>query len=371
MKKISLIAVAALCAVTLNAKEIKVGVVLPVTGAVASYGQTAWAGIELANKIEPKLKNGDDIKLVLIDNKGDKVETGTAATRLVTEDNVAAIIGAMTTGNTQQVLQIGDEKKVPVIAPAATADKLLDRSKFGARVTFMDSFQGTSFATYAVKNLGLKTAVIVIDQSTAYSLGLAKAFKKQFEKDGGKILKELKISGGDKDFKAIVSQIGSLNPDLVYAPFYYQEASMLVRQARQIGVKAPFASGDGVAQDTFIELAGEAANGYLSTDVFDSSNPPTNKSKDFVAAYEKANGNTNIPGFTTLGADSYFLLLDAMNRCDDPQNRECINEKIKSTKNFEGVSGFINIDSKGNAIRSIVVKEIKGGKFVYKDTVNH
>ena len=370
MKKLSLIALAAAVAISsAAAKEIKIGVVLPITGAVAAYGQTAWAGIKLANKLEPTLKNGDTITLVVEDNKGDKVETATATTRLVSEDKVSGLIGAMVTGNTQQVLQIADEKKVPMIAPAATADKLLDRAKYGARVTFMDSFQGTSFASWAVSQ-NMKTAVLVVDQSTSYSIGLARAFKKEFEKQGGKLLKELKISSGDKDFKAIVSQINSLNPDLVYMPFYHPEAALLVRQARQIGVKSQFASGDGVSNDTFIELASDASNGYLYTDAFDSSNPPTAKSKAFVEAYAKENGDSNVPGFTALGADSYYLMIDAMNRCADGADRECVNKEIKNSKNFEGVSGIINIDKKGNAERSIVIKEIAGGKAMYKDTVN-
>lgn len=370
MKKISVVAAIALLATSsMIAKEVKVGVIMPITGAVAAYGQTAWAGIEMANRLEPKLKNGDSVKLVLVDNKGDKVETTTGATRLVSDDKVAGLIGAMVTGNTQQVLQIADEKKVPMIAPAATADKLLDRAKYGARVTFMDSFQGTSFAAYALK-ADLKTAIIIIDQSTSYSIGLAKAFKKEYEKNGGKVLKELKISSGDKDFKAIVSQIASLNPSLVYMPFYHPEASLVIRQAKQIGLKTQFASGDGVSNDTFIELSGDASEGYLYTDAFDSTNPPTNRSKEFVAAYTKEKGSNDIPGFTALGADSYFLMIDAMNRCENPEDRECVNNKIKETKNFEGVSGIINIDKKGNAVRSVVIKEIKGGKAVYKDTVN-
>ena len=143
-----------------------------------------------------------------------------------------------------------------------------------------------------------------------------------------------------------------------------------MRQARQIGVKAQFASGDGVSNDTFIELASDASNGYLYTDAFDSSNPPTAKSKAFVEAYTAESGESNVPGFTALGADSYYLMVDAMNRCADAADRECVNKEIKNSKNFEGVSGIINIDKKGNAERSIVIKEIAGGKAMYKDTVN-
>lgn len=371
MKKISIAVCATLLvASSIFAKDIKIGVIMPITGAVAAYGQTAWDGISLANKLEPTLKNGDNIKLILVDNKGDKVETATSTTRLVSNDNVAGLIGAMLTANTQQVLQIADEKKVPLISPASTADKLLDRSKYGARVTFMDSFQGTSFANYATKTLKLKTAVIVVDQSTSYSIGLAKAFRKEYQKDGGKILKELKISSGDKDFKAIVSQIGSLKPELVYMPFYHPEAALIIRQARQIGLTMQFASGDGVGNDTFIQLAGESAEGYYYTDTFDSSNPTTQRGKEFVVAYYKEKGSNYVPGFTGLGADAYFLMVNAMNRCKNPEDRECINKQIKETKNFQGVTGIISIDKKGNAIRSVVIKTIKNGKSVYKDTIN-
>ncbi|MBQ8820659.1 MAG: branched-chain amino acid ABC transporter substrate-binding protein, partial [Campylobacter sp.] len=96
----------------------------------------------------------------------------------------------------------------------------------------------------------------------------------------------------------------------------------------------------------------------------------TAKSKAFVEAYAKENGDSNVPGFTALGADSYYLMIDAMNRCADGADRECVNKEIKNSKNFEGVSGIINIDKKGNAERSIVIKEIAGGKAMYKDTVN-
>lgn len=370
MNKISFVLSALLLSASFSmAKEVKIGVVLPVTGAIAAYGQVAWSGIELANELEPKLKNGDTVKLVLVDNKGDRVETATAATRLVSKDNVTGIIGAMTTGNTQQVLQIADEKKVPIITPGATSDKLLDRSKYGARVTFMDSFQGTGFANYAI-NHGFKTAILVTDQSAAYSLGLAKAFKKEFIAKGGKILSELKISSGDKDFKAIVSQIQSQNPQIVYMPIYHPEASLILRQAKQIGLKTQFASGDGAASDTFIELSGDAAEGFLYTDVFDSSNPSTKLGSEFVNAYKQKSKKDDISGFTALGADAYFLMVDAMNRCENPSDTQCVNKEIKNTKKFDGVSGEINIDAKGNAIRSLVIKEIKNAKAVYKDVVN-
>ena len=366
----TLLSLAALIATSALAKEINVGLILPMSGALSGYGQVAYEGVTLANELQPKLKNGDSIKLVLVDTKGDKVESANAATRLITSDKVVGIIGEMISTNTAQIIAIADKKQIPVIAPAATNDKLTENKAFANRVCFSDSFQGTVVANYATKDLGLKTAVIITDQAQVYSLGLSKAFTQAFVKNGGKVLKEIRISSGDKDFKAVVSQIKALNADFVFLPLYHTEASMIKRQAKQIDFTKPFISGDGVANQTFIDLGGDAVEGYMFTDAFDHSAPPTQKSKDFIAAYEKKTGKKELNSFTALGADAYNVMVDAMNRCANPEDSVCINSEIRKTSKYEGVSGFISIDDKGNATRSAIIKEIKNGKAIYKSTVN-
>lgn len=370
MKKIVSIALAsALSCSIVSAKEIKVGAVMPMTGPIAAYGQAAFLGAELANKLQPKLKNGDTVKLVLLDNKGDKVDTATATTRLISSDKVVAILGALTSSNTAQVISIAEKKKIPVIASVATNDKLTTKRKYANRVCFTDSFQGEVVANYANQE-GYKTAVVIKDQAQVYSLGLAKAFKRAFKKNGGKLLKEISITSGDKDFKAVVSQIKKLNPDFIFIPTYHPEASMIARQAKQLGLEKPMFSGDGVANQTFIDLGGDSVNGYMYTDFFDYTNPPSQTSKDFVAFHKKDTGKAEVNSFTALAADTYNILVDAMNRCENPTDSVCINKELKKTKNFDGVSGTISLDKKGDATRSAVIKIIKNGKAEYKATVN-
>ncbi|QDF28617.1 ABC transporter substrate-binding protein [Halarcobacter anaerophilus] len=370
MKKLISLAVASAltCGVAL-AKEIKVGALMPMTGTIAAYGQTANLGVELANKLQPKLKNGDTIKLVLLDNKGDKVETANGTTRLISSDKVVAILGPLTSSNTAQAISIAEKKHVPIVAPVATNDKLTTKREYANRVCFTDSFQGEVVANYAISQ-GYKSAVLLVDQAQVYSLGLAKAFQKAFKDKGGKLLKKIKITSGDKDFKAVVSQIKQLNPDFLFLPLYHPEASMIARQSKQLGLTKPMFSGDGVANQTFIDLGGDAVEGYMFTDFFDSTNPPSQTSADFVAFHEKETGKKEVNSFTALGADSYNILIDAMNRCEDPTDSVCVNKEIKKTKDFDGVSGKISIDKNGNAIRSAVIKEIKSGKAGYKATVN-
>jgi branched-chain amino acid transport system substrate-binding protein len=370
MKKVISLAVAsALTCGIAFAKEIKVGAVMPMSGPLAAYGQVTYEGIKLAQKMQPTLKNGDTIKLVLVDNKGDKVETATSTTRLISSDKVVAILGALTSTNTAQTIAIADKKKIPVIAAVATNDKLTARRTYANRVCFTDSFQGKVVANYAASQ-GYKTAVVIVDQAQVYSLGLAKAFQKAFKKTGGKIVKKIKVTSGDKDFKAVVSQVKKINPDFMFLPLYHPEASMISRQSKQLGLKKPMFSGDGVANQTFIDLGGDSVEGYMFTDFFDYTNPPSQISADFVAYHEKETKKAEVNSFTALGADTYNILIDAMNRCEDPTNSVCINEQIKKTTDFDGVSGKITINKEGNATRSAVIKQIKNGKATFKATVN-
>ncbi|ECH5185195.1 ABC transporter substrate-binding protein [Campylobacter coli] len=370
MKKVTLVFSALALANCLYAKTINLGVVLPLTGPVAAYGQDVFNGIELANKLNAKLDNGDEVKLIVIDTKGDKLETTSAVNRLIAQDKVIGIIGEATTPNTIQAISIVEDKKIPLIAPVASGDKLLEGKKYASRVCFSDSFQGDKFASYVTKELNLKNAVVIIDQSNVYSLGLAKAFEKSLKENGGKVIKKLAISSGDKDFRAVVSQLKSLNPDFVYMSIYHSEAALIARQAKQIGFDKLLAAGDGVNNQTFIDLGSTAVNGVVFTDSFDSSNPSTARGKTFINEYEKIKGNANLPAFSAMGADAYYVMLNAMNACQNTLTSECINEKIHQTSNYEGVGGIISIDASGNAIRPVVIKEIQDGKQVYKTLIN-
>lgn len=363
------VCVLAFFALNLSAAEHKIGVVLPLTGQVAAYGQDVYAGVELANKMRPTLKNGDKVRLVVVDSKGDKIETSTAATRLIAQDKVAGLIGEAITTNTMQVISVAESSKTPMIAPVASGDKLLDKKSYSSRVCFMDSFQGEKFAQYAINSLNLKSVVIIKDQANVYSLGLANVFKREFSKKGGKVLKELTITQGDKDFRAIVSQLNATKADFVYMPIYHPEAALIAKQARAVGFKGLLAAGDGVNNKTFLELGGDAVEGVIFTDSFDYNKPSTTLGADFVKFYTTQKGNNEVPAFAAMGADAYFVMLEAMDKCANSLNSECINNEIHKTKDFQSVGGIINIDKSGNASRSVVIKEIKGGKQVYKGTI--
>lgn len=372
MKKLFGVALSVIAACTITyAKEVKIGVVMPMSGPIGGYGQSANKGIELAHELQPKLKNGDSVKIILLDNKSDKIESANAMQKLVSSEKVDAVIGALTSTNTMAITKIASENKTPLVAPVATNILVTKNREFANRVCFSDAFQGEVAANFIKNELGKTNVVLITDVKLDYSIGISKVFKRKFKELGGNILKQVRVTSGNTDFKAAISSIKSLNPELVFFPIYSAEAGLIAKQAKQLGLNIPFVGTDGmVADKVFFEAGGDAVEGFYNTDLYSADAPKTTKaSVEFEKAY-KAKYNDRVHPFAALSADSYNVILNAMNECSDSKDGTCINEKIKATKNFEGVTGVITIDSNGDATRSAVINQVKDGKLVYKTTVN-
>ncbi len=373
MKKITSIAASiALLSTLAVAKEVKIGVVLPLTGPIAAFGQTSKGGLDIAYEQNHKLKNGDNVKLVILDDRGDKVEAATAVKRLINKDDVTVILGEVASANSMAMAPVAEKAKTPMITHASTNPRVTKGKKFVTRACFIDPFQGAIVAKYALDN-GYKTAVIVTDAKQDYSVGLSKAFKKAYTKNGGKIVGRVLINSGDKDFNAQVSTIKAANPDIVAFTGYYPEGALMVRQAKAVGVKAPFIGGDGVGFPELVKIGGKAAEGFMYADHFDEAAASSPEAKAYVDAFHKKY-NKSADSMGALAADAYNMILAAMNKCIDAgkgaTDKVCVNSNLRNTKGFKGVTGIINIDENGNAVKSGVVKVVKDGKFVYKTTVN-
>lgn len=136
-----------------HAEEIKIGVVLPLSGPLSGYGQPSQKGLEVIQSLTPTLKNGDTIKLIVIDDKSDKVEAANAMQRLVSSDKVDAVIGEVTSTNTLAMTKIADDTNTPLVSPTATNDRVTRNHPYVSRVCFSDSFQGVVGANLASRDL--------------------------------------------------------------------------------------------------------------------------------------------------------------------------------------------------------------------------
>ncbi len=373
MKKLtSIVATVALMGGMAYAKEVKIGVVLPMTGGVAAFGETSKKGLDVAYEQNHKLSNGDSVKLVVVDDRSDKVEAATAVKKLLDKDKVSVILGEVASSNSMAMAPVAEKAKTPMITHASTNPRVTKGKKYVTRACFIDPFQGAVMAKYALDN-GLKTAVVVTDAKQDYSVGLSKAFKKAYEAGGGKIVKTVLINSGDKDFNAQVAAIKAANPSIIAFTGYYNEAALLAKQARNMGVKTPFIGADGVGFPELIKIAGKAAEGFMYTDHFNEAAATSPEAKAYVEAYHKK-FNKTADSMGALAADAYGMILAAMNKCiadgKASDDKECINTNLRNTKDYKGITGVITINKDGNAVKSAVVNAVKDGKFVYKTTVN-
>ena len=358
----------ALAAWSFAAETVKIGGWLPMTGAVAAYGQDAWAGIQIAMEMTPDVL-GKKVRIVVADTKSDKIEAANAMSRLIEKDKVIAVIGEMISGDTMAGGPIAEKAKIPVVSPTATNPLVTQGKKYVFRVCFIDPVQGDIAAKYAFNTLKAKKAALIIDKSQDYCVGLAKFFKDAFIKLGGKMVAETFCVTEDKDFSAQLSTIKASHPDVIYATNYYSQVALFTKQARELGVKAPILSGDGAQADELIQIGGKEIEGVAFTGHFNAKAATTKLAKDFIARFEKKYSNKEPNAFHALAADAYFVLLDAITRAKSIKG-EAIRAALAKTKNFEAISGKLSIGEDGNAVKPMVINVVRGGKFEYLATIN-
>ena len=345
---------------------VKLGAFLPMTGGVAAYGDMEWSGIQIAHDMEPTVL-GKKIDVVLVDTKSDKIEAANAVSLLVEKEKVAGILGEAISGNSMAGNPISEAAKIPSVSPTATNPLVTQGKMFAFRACFIDPFQGEVAARFAWNELKAKTAALIIDQAQDYCVGLANYFEKEFVKLGGKIVSKTYIQTGDQDFSAQLSAVQAAKPDIIYAPNYYTEDALLAKQARDLGIKLPILTGDGAQDETLIKVGGASVENMYFTGHFHKQAATTERAKEYIKRYEEKY-KKEAGAFDALGADAYFLMVDAIKRAGSTDGAK-IREALADTKNFQGVSGTITMGEGGNPIKSMVINKVEGGKFVYVCTV--
>ena len=199
---------------TAKSDEIRIGALFELTGAVANYGKSSLNGAQMAvDEINAKGGiNGKKIKLISADNKSEPSEAGNQATKLITKDKVAVIVGPCTSGSTAAASPVVSGSKIPLISPSATAPGITVDEKgkvrpYIFRVCFTDPFQGKILATFAVDELKVKRVAIYNDSSSDYSKGLAEVFAKTLEEKGGEVIAQEAFLAKDQDFKATLTKL--------------------------------------------------------------------------------------------------------------------------------------------------------------------
>ena len=291
----------------------------------------------------------------------------TLTTRLINQDKVVAIMGPATSGSFNSTIPVAIDNKIPVASGSATADNVtIDESgnlkEYAFRICYTDSYQGTAMANFALDNLKKEKAIIIKDNSSDYGKGLAENFNRTFTAGGGTVVSELAYVKGDTDFNAILTSVTGQDFDVIFIPGYYNEAGLIIKQARAMGIDVPILGVDGFDSPELVNLAGEDAlnNVYFSNHY--SSLDESKVVKDFITNF-KAKYNKEPDAFNALGYDLAKFIADGLSRAEEI-NGESLKEALASTKDFEGVTGSFSIDENHNTVKAVIIIELENGKQV-------
>jgi branched-chain amino acid transport system substrate-binding protein len=372
MKKFLLATCLALPLMGLHAevqRPFKVGAVFPMTGAAATYGQESVNGIKLALEKLKLDKTSPQLELIYEDDKSESIDSANAVRKLVSVDKVDLVFGSVQSSNTLAGAPIAQKAKIPHLTPASTNVKVTEVGNFISRTCFIDDFQGAVMAKFAFNDLKAKTVAVIVDNSSDYSKGLAKAFVDEFKKMGGKILEgDLAYQQKDTDFRSLLRKLKRDNPEAIFLPGYYTEVGLILNQARSMGIKVPFLGGDGWDSPKLQELAGVEGikNNFLSSHFSpDDADPRVQEFvRDYIKSYKQKPG-----AMAALGYDGILVVADSLKRAKSFKSTD-VQTAINGTKDFVGVTGSITIDSNRNAKKSAVVLETTAKGNIFRTKVS-
>ena len=351
----------------MSGDEIVVGEFASMTGGNATFGQSSHNGIMLA--IEEMNNQGGvlskKLRLVSEDDQSKTEDVANAVQKLINRDRVVALLGEVASSRSLAAAPIAQNAKIPMISPASTNEEVTKRGDYIFRICFIDPYQGQIMANFAQKTLKKMRCAILVDVKSDYSMGLAKSFTETFA-NGGTIVSEQSYSTGDKDFRAPLTSIRASNPDVIFVPGYYGEVSLIVRQARELGINVPLLGGDGWDSPELTKGAESQFNNTYFSNHFHTDDPDP-AVQDFVKKYQAK--HSMLPdAMAALGYDAARILADAMKRAGTTEGPK-LREAIAQTKDFQGVTGVITIDAARNASKPLTILRIIDGRYTFAQRI--
>ena len=342
---------------------IKIGVPVPLSGGNAKMGndisQAATLAVEEWNAKGGVL--GRKIEIMAFDDACDAQQSVTAAHKLV-DGGVVAVAGGYCSSAAIPASAVYHDAGVAFVADASSNPKLTDQGFENVfRVIGRDDQQGPYAAGFMINALKAKKIAIIHD-NTLYAKGLADATKAALEgKPGVQVVFFDAVTPGEKDVSAVLTKVKSLSPDVTYYTGYYPEGGLIAKQFKDLGVSGKFMAGDANNDPTFISEAGPASEG-----VFVTSTPlPQDQSsaKSFIDRYKKR-WNQDPGPYSALEYDAVNVVINAIKQSGST-DRAAVIKAITATKNYQGATGAINFDKKGDRTSVLYITYIiKGGKFV-------
>jgi branched-chain amino acid transport system substrate-binding protein len=349
-------------------QEVRLGINAELTGSKPTVGDSCKKAMELlAAQVNQDggLKVGDKkipLKLYVEDNEDKAESAAAAAQKLISQNNVLAIIGPNASGNAIPAARICEDNGVIMISPWSTNPKTTEGKKYIFRSCFIDDFQGQVMAKFARQDLKATTAAVLYDVASEYNKGIAEFFKQFFEADGGRVVAFASYTTGDKDFSSQLTTIKAASPQVLFLPNYYNEVPLQVKQARNQGLTCAIIGSDSWGSQELLTLGGKDLEGaFFSTHY--AQDIATPKAQKFISEFEAKYGKKP-DDVAALTYDAGMLLCNAVSQAGS-LDRTKVRDALAQVTEFEGVTGKMAFKGQGDPVKSAVILQVQDGQFKY------
>ena len=346
-----------------SGKSINVGVIGDYSGKYRVEGINSLEGVQAAKKSEPFLRNGDELVIVSREEGKTPAETRNIIREFVEEHDISALLLGSVSDSILAVKDTIEEIGVPTIAIVATHADVTSETEFINQLCFTDTQQAQVAALFVRDELLLRKSAVVYDPDRTYSANIAYVFRDKFKSTGGVITGFHKYGEFQDDALKLLAQAGT---EMLYLPLDASEIIAIVDRLNEMDWDPALMGTDGLLANVVKRHPGNADDleRMYSTDViayqgeFVKVNPLGRKAaRTFSSLFGR-----DADSYNALGVEAYAVLQDAMNRCHSARDKECVRNKIRSTKDFKGVISRLSIGSDGKAVRPVFVNQIKNGK---------
>ncbi len=354
-----------------SSEPIKIGVISPISGGLAAYGEAVNNGIKLAiEEINAKggVLNRELQVIAYMDDKADSTEGANSFNKLVS-DGAKAIIGSVTSGVTAGLATLADEQGMLLLTPTATADTVTEGTTSVFRACFRDSYQGEMAAKFAAEVLKVKKVAILYASGDTYSSGLYEAFKTAASTYGLDIVStESSSSTDDTDYNTQLTNIAASGAELLFAPYYYSSVGpYIVPQARAAGFTGYMVGADGWdgTVGTMVEDKTLYNNTYFTNHY--APDDPNEVVQNFVKSYSDKFSPEALNALAALAYDSTYMLAQAIEKAGTDDTAAIVT--AMTGMSFSGVTGSFTLDETGTPAKSVAIIEYKDGAAIWNSTV--
>ncbi|UCF91899.1 MAG: ABC transporter substrate-binding protein [Desulfobacterales bacterium] len=360
---------------------IRIGINAPLTGDIPKVGEgtkyaaqmwlediNAAGGLDVGGK---KFK----VELIIEDNESKAESAVTVATKLITEDEVLAIIGPQASKQAVPAGEVANNYKTPMISPWSTNPDTTKDRPYVFRGCFLDPFQGPVAANFIKDEFGFKKAAVLYDVASDYPKGLAEFFKKAWEEINGpgSVVAFESFTTKDVDFSSQLTKIIQSGADVLFTPQYYNEVALIVQQAHQLGWDKPIVGSDSWGSAETVKLCGKDCYGLFFSTHYAAAGA-TGATKEFIDRYNAKYGY--VPDDVgALTWDSMRILQQAIQDTgglsgDVKKDRQAVRDALAKIKNFEGITGKMTFTEDGDPIKCAVIVRISDkGEFEFYKSV--